>query len=166
MREAGDRLRVVVNADHDRGGQSSSLRVGLAALRRAAASPTFGSGIGRRRLNGVVFVNCDQPLLRADHINALVARLEAAQGPGSRPAADAAIVVPVHDGHRGHPVLFGRGFFDELTQVMGDEGGRSVIRRHPEAVIEVASDEAVLADADSPDDIQRLKERARREGLD
>lgn len=139
-REAGDRLRVIVNTDYAKGGQSSSLRAGLAAL----------AGADRGRVEGVVFVNCDQPLLRAEHIDALIARFELGEG-------ESIIVAPVHDGQHGHPVLFGRGFFGELAGVTGDEGGRSVIRRHPEAVVEVPADRAVLADVDTPEELRNLE---------
>ncbi|MHB8928365.1 MAG: selenium cofactor biosynthesis protein YqeC [Bacillota bacterium] len=152
QRRARERLWVTVNQDYLEGGQSSSVRAGLAAL--AAAD--------RGRARAVVFVNCDQPLLRAEHIDTLVARFEAAEAGEGRSAPEGAIVIPVHDGRRGHPVLFGRGFFGELAGVTGNEGGRSVIRRHPQAVIEVPSDRAALADVDSPEDFRELEEKAKR----
>ena len=153
--EAGDRLRVVVNPGHRTGGQSSSVSVGLTAL----------ATIDHERIRAVVFVNCDQPLLRADHIDALVDRFEGVQASVGRLLSDPdrAIVVPVHDGRHGHPVLFGRAFFGELADVKGDEGGRSVIRRHSEAVVEVPADQAVVADVDTRQDLEDLETNLKRD---
>jgi len=77
-----------------------------------------------------------------------VARLAAAFDP----AAGRHVVVPVADGRRGNPVLWGRRFFAELARVTGDQGGRAVLAAYPEAVFEVpAEDDAVHLDLDTPE---------------
>ncbi|MBA1203281.1 nucleotidyltransferase family protein [Pseudomonas capeferrum] len=61
------------------------------------------------------------------------------------------IVVPVHQGQPGHPVIFGRRFWPELRRLTGDEGARAVVKAHPNAVIRVeVSDPGVLRDVDVP----------------
>ena len=63
-----------------------------------------------------------------------------------------AIVLPVVDGERGHPVIFPRAVFHELTAPGLREGAREVVRRNPDRVIEVPVDDpGVIVDIDTPD---------------
>lgn len=73
-----------------------------------------------------------------------------------RQLADAAtastILFPVHDGQRGHPVLFGREFWQELMLLTGDEGARAVVQAHRDRCVTREVDDAgVLRDVDTPD---------------
>ncbi|MDI7249102.1 MAG: nucleotidyltransferase family protein [Bacillota bacterium] len=131
---APDRLRLVYNPSYLEGGQSSSVRAGVGALPGGAA--------------GVVILLCDMPLVRTDHIDSLVARYEELRST----RGERLIIVPSCRGRRGHPVLFGRGFFGDLAEVQGDQGGRALLRAHPEAVVEVPMGEEVLLDLDTWDD--------------
>jgi len=118
-----------------REGMSTSVRTGLCAVPPEA--------------EGALFLQCDQPRITPDLLLTMVDRFE--RGGGS-------IIHPVHDGHRGTPVLFARRFFPELSAVTGDEGGRSLIRRHPEQVATITVDDpAVLADVDTPGDYEKLQ---------
>ena len=66
-------------------------------------------------------------------------------------AGPEAIVLPTKDGQRGHPVLFGRRFRNELLSLPGDRGARAVVDAHPESVVELAvDDDGVLTDVDTP----------------
>ena len=115
-------------------GLGTSVQVGLSAL-----PPDTEAAI---------FMQCDQPLVTADLLRALVARFQ---------DTDAPIVHPTHAGQRRSPALISRCFFSELAAVTGDEGGRAIIARHADAAaaIEVA-DPDVLADIDTPADYERL----------
>ncbi|MFR0691186.1 NTP transferase domain-containing protein [Enterobacterales bacterium AE_CKDN230030158-1A_HGKHYDSX7] len=66
-------------------------------------------------------------------------------------ASSSAILFPLHDGQRGHPVLFGREFWPALTQLSGDEGARTVVQANRDRclTLEVA-DAGVLRDVDTP----------------
>lgn len=146
VRSAGSRLRVVRNPAYLEGGQSSSVRAGMAAVPESAS--------------GVVFVLCDMPLVRAQHVDALVATYEEL-----RPhRGERIIVVSACSGRRGHPVLFGRSFFGELRVLEGDEGGRRLLRDYAEAVVEVPAGEEVLVDVDTWRDYRDLLDRASRAG--
>jgi CTP:molybdopterin cytidylyltransferase MocA len=115
-------------------GQSTSVRRGLATVPPEAV--------------GAIFLPVDQPCLDAPVLRGLVERFLATGGP---------IVVPSHQGRRGAPVLLARELFSELAEVVGDEGGRQVIRRHPEEVVEVALDSPwPLKDIDTPEDLEGL----------
>ena len=68
------------------------------------------------------------------------------------PVEGRAICVPVTDGKRGNPVLWGGQFFDQMTRVSGDVGARHLIGEFAEAVCEVeVGDAGVLTDIDTPE---------------
>ncbi|MEG0245615.1 MAG: NTP transferase domain-containing protein, partial [Pseudomonas sp.] len=63
----------------------------------------------------------------------------------------ARIVLPLYQGQRGHPVIFGRAFWPALVQLQGDQGGRQIIQDNPQACVTVAVDDAgVVLDVDVP----------------
>lgn len=68
-------------------------------------------------------------------------------------AADAdRIVVPIHGGRRGHPVIFGRRFWPELMSLAGDQGARAILERYPDALVELdVDDPGVVLDVDTPE---------------
>ncbi len=116
-------------------GMSSSVRTGLAAVPPHA--------------EGVLFLQCDQPGVTPGLLRAMVDQFEQSGG---------SIVHPVHQGQRGTPVLFPRRFFAELAAVTGDEGGRSLIRRHSDQVASVTvHDDRILVDIDTPEDYEQLR---------
>ncbi|HRD67570.1 MAG TPA: nucleotidyltransferase family protein [Candidatus Competibacter sp.] len=66
-----------------------------------------------------------------------------------------ALAAPVFHGRRGHPVGFGRAYFEQLIRLTGDEGARSILRDHAEQVRWlVCEDPGVIADIDTPADLQ------------
>ncbi len=114
-------------------GQSTSVITGLAQVAPEARA--------------VMFLPADQPLVSSR----LVDRLIAAYLAGGK------IVVPVHRGRRGAPVLFDRVFFPELERLEGDAGGRKLLPRHAARIVEVeVEDPAELADVDTPEDLRRM----------
>lgn len=126
------RCRFVVNPEHAEG-MGASLRAGVGAA--AVDTEAF------------LVALADMPGMPPGLIAALVACYRA----GERP-----IVVPVCDGRRGHPVLIGARFRDELLAVRGDVGARGVLVAHPELVATVETeDEGVLFDVDDPGDLGR-----------
>lgn len=67
-------------------------------------------------------------------------------------ASPSSILFPLHDGQRGHPVLFGREFWPALTQLTGDEGARALVQAHRDRCITLnVADAGVLRDVDTPD---------------
>jgi len=121
------RLRVVVNEEW-RSGMASSLRRGLDECGAAEA---------------VLVALGDQPGITAERVR----RILSAWQPG------ASLVVPVHDGRSGHPVLFGRPLWGELQALSGDVGARDVVKRHLEDAVLV--DAEPLADVDTEEDLRR-----------
>lgn len=107
-------------------GMGHSLAAGVASLE--------GSGA-----QAVAIVLGDMPWIASDTLRQL-----------ARAASASCILVPCHGGRPGHPVLFGRAFWPELTCLTGDEGARSVVQAHQECrvMLDVA-DDGVLRDVDT-----------------
>ena len=90
-------------------GQSLSVRLGLQAVGEDA--------------DGVLFAVCDQPWLRRESVEQLIAAWREAP---EHPAALAA------QGVRGNPVIFPARLFPALAALAGDVGGGAVLRERPE----------------------------------
>ena len=119
---------------------------------RSVHNPDFAAGLGSSIAIGAsnisgdvagIFVALgDMPSVLAADYDALAADFK----PG-------AIAIPIHKGARGHPVLFCASYRDELAALGGDEGARSILKRHSSALIEVNSENpGVLQDFDEPQD--------------
>ena len=135
------KVKVVRNRDYKEG-MSSSIRRGIRSIDPES--------------RGILIALGDQPLLKTKTINALIEAFH--RGKGS-------IFVPVHRGRRGHPVIFGRGFEEELLKLTGDVGARSIIARHPEKVVEVRTRSvAVVKDIDTRKEygVLSLKQKAKK----
>lgn len=66
----------------------------------------------------------------------------------------APLVIPVHEGRRGHPVGFGAGFRDELCALQGDQGARSILDRHARQLLLLPCDDpGIHRDVDTPQDL-------------
>lgn len=114
-------------------GMLSSVQCGLRAL---------PSGVD------AVFVwPVDHPLVERATIVAMIA----AWGAGGAP-----VVVPTHDGRRGHPVLFAASVLPELFTADVARGAAAVVRAHADRLELPVSDGGVLQDVDTPEDYVRL----------
>ena len=72
------------------------------------------------------------------------------------------ILVPVHNGHRGHPLVFGGHYRDELLTSYEGIGLRGLLQTHAADVREwLTNDAAVLEDLDTPAAFRRAQRRAR-----
>lgn len=66
-----------------------------------------------------------------------------------------AIIRPYYQGKPGHPVLFGRDYFVELTELAGDDGAKSVIKQFSDALRRIdIEDSMVLYDIDKPEKVR------------
>ncbi len=99
----------------------------------------------------VVIVLGDQPGIDSEVIDRLADEFEA----GSR-----GMVVPVHNGRRGHPILVAARYREEIFRDHDDLGLRGLLRAHPEDVQELETDRpSVLEDMDTPSDYRQWRER-------
>jgi molybdenum cofactor cytidylyltransferase len=130
-------VRLVANPDFA-DGMSTSLRTGIAALRPG--------------IEGALICLGDMPGLTP----ALVRRLAAAFAPKQKRD----IVVPVHGGRRGNPVLIGARHFAAIRRVTGDLGARDIIKGDPDAVVEIkVDDDGAFLDLDTPEAIAEYRAR-------
>ena len=68
------------------------------------------------------------------------------------------ICVPVYDGVRGNPVLWGRRHFKALESIEGDQGGKRLMASLAKEIFEVKAEcKGVLLDVDTPSDLQEIK---------
>ena len=110
-------------------GPITSLRVALAVLGDSVA--------------GFAYLPVDHPMVRSDTVAKL---LDAAR------ASDALLTVPMYEGKRGHPAVFGRALFVELADPALQGGARTVVHRHLlEALLVEVDDAGVLTDIDTPE---------------
>lgn len=66
-----------------------------------------------------------------------------------------AVCRPVYRGQHGHPVLWPRRYFEEMGQLTGDIGARSLLETHAHQVLEVTvNDPGVLLDIDTQADLR------------
>ncbi|HJQ29886.1 MAG TPA: nucleotidyltransferase family protein [Rubrobacter sp.] len=137
LREVCDRYgaRTIENEEWERG-LSTSVLAGLRAC-----------GEGTR---AAVVLLGDQPFVGSGAVERLVAAFEE----GTKIAA------ATYAGERRNPVLFSRETWPLLeAELVGDEGARSVLRRHSDLVVEVPCDGVGdPADVDTREDLRRLQE--------
>lgn len=94
---------------------------------------------------GFVIALADMPYIRPETILAVANAL----------TSGASIVVPAYQNQRGHPVGFAAKFRNELEALRGDEGARSILKRHQSEVSTLECDDAgILADIDTPSDLK------------
>lgn len=139
--EALGGLRVTLVTNPDGAGEMlSSVRCGLRALPPDAEAVLVALG--------------DQPALTALLIGRML---------GAFRTAGRGIVVPVHEGKPGHPLLFSARYREEVLTRYDDVGLRGLRQAHPEDVFELcAASPAVLSDMDWPEDYRRELDRVER----
>jgi len=126
-------VKFIVNRNF-RQGMLSSIQTAISALPEAAEAAMVMLG--------------DQPAIPAEVIDNLIKAYRAHPG---------RIVVPVHDGHRGHPVVISANYRQEILGLDPKVGLRQLLRNHPDDVLEVPADSpAVLKDLDNPEDYAAL----------
>lgn len=120
---------------------------------QVALCPDADEGMGASLAQGMVGVPADwdallvalgdMPWISADSYLAVARTLV----PGG-------IVVPQCGERRGHPVGFARDYFEELSQLSGDEGARSLLQCYRERISLLDLDDpGILRDVDTPQDL-------------
>jgi molybdenum cofactor cytidylyltransferase len=96
----------------------------------------------------VVWLPLDHPGVEARTVAALIAEARAHGTP---------VTLPVHQGSRGHPAVFGRAVFSELLDPELEGGARTVVHRHLGTARLVDTDDpGVLVDVDTPAEYRAL----------
>lgn len=119
-------VKVTVNPAY-RQGMSTSIVTGLNLVSDEARAVMLALG--------------DQPFVDSQTVNKILYEFN---------SHNKGIALPVYQGRRGRPVIFAISYKDELLGLKGDIGGRDIIDRHPDDVLEVAVDcEGVCIDIDT-----------------
>ena len=126
------RAETVINPDYEEG-MTSSFRAGLKWVIADGAFLILGDQLG----------------LRTELLELMADKMEN--------EADALIVSPVHEGRKGHPVLFRRALFAEILGLGPDKTMRDVVRRHEDAHVSVESDIWCTLDMDTPEEFERIR---------
>jgi molybdenum cofactor cytidylyltransferase len=125
-----------VHNEHYEDGMSASIRAALPVIRHARLA---------------LFHLGDKPFVEAEVIGRVMRAYEAGAG---------SIVVPVHEGIKGHPVLVDmRRHFRAVAAVEGEGGLRDVIASAASHVCFVEGGEGSLLDLDTSEDIAYLEGR-------
>jgi molybdenum cofactor cytidylyltransferase len=136
-RQLGDLDLFTVENKDWQAGMSSSIRHGLRKL--IELDP---------QLDAVLITLMDQPKVTARHLSNFVAAFI---------EEGSLIIAAEYSGTTGVPALFARPLFNELMQLEGDQGARSIIRRRSN-VQTIPLDEAAI-DIDSLADLESLESR-------
>jgi len=123
-------VEIVVNSDFQRG-QLSSLQ---AALRHLASD---------QDCDGILVHLVDHPYIDPDLVRLMLQRFADTQK---------MIVVPSHQGKRGHPVIFSRALFKELLDAPMEQGAKAVVNARRDATLEIdTEDVGITLDIDTPE---------------
>ncbi|MDP2654459.1 MAG: nucleotidyltransferase family protein [Candidatus Omnitrophota bacterium] len=135
------KIRIVYNKDYILG-QTSSFRAALPHCSPAAEA--------------VFLLPVDFPAIQCGTLQSLIAAFHQ-----QKPL----ILVPVHEGRRGHPPLFRADLLSEFLALGDDCGINSVLHRYETDVVDFSvNDEGVLVTFNTPEEFRQIRERAAPEG--
>jgi len=142
--ELSDQPVSIVHNSNYKSGMLSSVRCGLGAIPQQCQAVLVALG--------------DQPSITAKLIDQMLQ---------SFTDVEKRILVPVHHGKRGHPILFSVRYRDEILTHYDNVGLRGLLYAHRDDVFELTvSTSAVLSDMDYPEDYRRqlasLEENSRK----
>ena len=93
----------------------------------------------------------DLPGVKSRHINRVIEEHLLTNNRRSK------ITIPSFNGKKGNPVIWGRSFFPDLSNLEGDVGGRALFKHHPAAINLLDMDDpAVVTDTDTPEDFENF----------
>lgn len=104
------------------------------------------------KAEGVLIALIDQPLVTIMHYKKILQLFQAGN--------QQIVISNASSGQRGVPVVFDKDYFEELKNLNGKEGGKTIIRQHPDCVVEVQCGD-ILDDIDTPESYQKLLSKSR-----
>jgi molybdenum cofactor cytidylyltransferase len=129
-------VRHVFNPVYATGNMLSSIQTGLRDLARKGTKAAM-IGLG------------DQPQVEDGTVRAILNSFKSTKHP---------LIVPTHDGRRGHPWLVGRQFWDEILGMGSPQTPRDFLNRHSGKIHYVeAGSPSIFADLDTPEDYSRVR---------
>jgi molybdenum cofactor cytidylyltransferase len=129
---AGNRIVSVKNENYRRG-QISSLQAGIRAL--------------PEDVDAIVVWPVDQPLIKTETLRQLISFYETARK---------AIVVPIFQNRRGHPVIYSREAMQWALNLEVGQTGRDLQNEHANDRVQVeVEDPGIVIDIDTPEDYSK-----------
>jgi len=120
---------IVVNKEYQKG-QLSSLIAGIEDV--------------PEETKAILVCLVDTPFINREVVNQIISKFRETNNP---------IIVPVFNKERGHPTLFSRSLFNELTNAPEEQGARYVIYSNEEKILELETCESgILIGINTPED--------------
>lgn len=131
-----DKTEVLHNPDYVKG-MSSSVKKGISAVQGY-----YGA---------VMFLLGDQPFFSSQMIDLLISKyLQSSK----------VICAPVYGGLQRNPVIFNETFYQRLSQISGDRGGRQIIQEnHNDVLFVPIGEDLQFLDIDSKEDLDNCRKR-------
>ena len=124
---------------HDCSGRGDAVRIGMEQMTDR-----------KDRLDGCIFIPCDQPLLQRKSLVRMMEKFS---------ECSCGMIRLGYEEKCGAPVLFSKEYFQELMELPSEKGGSFIIKKYPEQVKIVQADcEYELSDMDTSEDYRRLLE--------
>ena len=135
--ERSEEIQVVVNPNYKKG-MTTSIQAGVKAASDKAA--------------GYMICLADQPLMKKEDYNEIIERFELLIKHDVK-----SIVVPMHNGIEGNPVIFSSAYRDAILNHQDMEGCKQIVQNNKQHVYRLEmSNDHVLRDVDTPEDYERL----------
>lgn len=129
-------IKIIINSEH-RAGLSSSIQRGLAHVSSRFDAVMIGSG--------------GMPLVTTNTIDTLIAEYRNSKK---------GIVVPVHEGKHGDPVIVAMKYLETMLELRGDVGPKAILGTHADDVREVPVDsDEVLIEIDTRETWEKVRDR-------
>jgi len=126
------RFKLVLNVAYERG-MISSFQNGLIVL---------------SRVDAVFLVLGDEPIFEPSFLKTMIQKMEN--------NADALIVSPLHNGKKGHPLLFRKQLFGEILSLKETQTIRDIVHAHSDRLVTIEAPEWTTVDIDTPEDYMRF----------
>lgn len=107
-------------------------------------SIAFGIKQIKENIDGIIITMADQPFLKKEHLKQLIQK----QSSG--------IVLSKYEEGKGPPTFFSNDYFEELSNLSGDDGAKTVIKKHQSFVQSVQFPKGNI-DIDTEEDLKYLK---------
>lgn len=137
-----DPASIVVNPDWETG-QLSSIQAAIRSLPQTEN--------GQAATEGLLLCPVDHPVISPQLVSEVIAAFD---------TTGKSIALPVHNGRRGHPLIFRANLYEELLAASPEIGARQVVWAHRDSVVEVSTnEEGVTLNIDTPEDYRKLTQR-------
>jgi len=129
-----EKMTLLINEDAA-SGLSSSIRKGIETIKEKLPEA-----------EAVIIMPCDQPFLTTAILDKLISKFE---------STDKGIIAARYAETFGTPALFHHRYFDQLLQLQGDVGAKSIMKAHTSDMAYVDFPQGGI-DIDTPDDLKNM----------